>query len=166
MDGQIFSNSQTWSVIGNITDEKRKFCAMNSVKEKLIKKNGPLLLSPAYSKPDKYIGYLSRYVQREEEKNGGVYSHAVTWSVWAYSLLGESESATDVYKRLCPIYSGLTLDEYVAETYEMHAILMALTRLTMVWLVGRGTADLLLGFRKVIVDWILGVRANKEATIN
>lgn len=164
VDGQIFLNSQTWSVISNITDEKRKFCAMNSVKEKLIKKNGPLLLSPAYSKPDKYIGYLSRYAAGRRE-NGGVYSHAATWSVWAYSLLGESESAYDVYKRLCPIYSGLNPDEYVAEPYVMPGNIdgpdspdygMA------GWTWYTGSAS---WFQKVIVDWILGVRANKEGLL-
>ncbi len=41
--------------------------AMDSVSKNLLKKNGCLLLSPAYTKPDKMIGYLSD-MHREEEK--------------------------------------------------------------------------------------------------
>ena len=61
---------------------------MDSVTKHLLKKNGCLLLSPAYTKPDKMIGYLSRYAPGRRE-NGGVYTHAATWAVWAYALLKE-----------------------------------------------------------------------------
>ncbi len=81
--GSIYLNPQTWSVISDIADPDKQKKAMNSVKKYLLKKNGTLLLYPAYSKPDKYIGYLSRYAPGRRE-NGGVYTHAATWSIWAY----------------------------------------------------------------------------------
>lgn len=83
-EGKIFLNPQTWSVISGITDKEREEKAMNGVTKHLLRNNGCLLLSPAYSKPDKFIGYLSRYAAGRRE-NGGVYSHASTWAVWAYS---------------------------------------------------------------------------------
>ncbi len=91
-EGRIYLNSQTWAVISQITGEEKQIQAMNAVKKHLIKKNGPLLLFPAYKKPDKYIGYLSRYAAGRRE-NGGVYMHAATWAIWAFAKLKEAKNA-------------------------------------------------------------------------
>ena len=117
-EGRIYLNPQTWSVISEITDIEKQSAAMNSVKTYLLKKDGCLLLQPAYRKPDKYIGYLSRYAAGRRE-NGGVYSHAATWSIWAFSKLNDEENAFEVYKRLNPILSGMDPDKYAAEPYVM-----------------------------------------------
>ena len=87
-------NAQTWSVISGIADKDKQNKAMNSVTKYLLKKNGTLLLYPAYTKPDKMIGYLSRYAAGRRE-NGGVYTHAATWSIWAYSLLKQNKNSFD-----------------------------------------------------------------------
>src|SRR5690606_41699128 len=87
---------------------------MDAVSKYLLKKNGALLLYPAYTKPDKMIGYLSRYAPGRRE-NGGVYTHAATWAIWAYSKLKQSELAFEAYKRLSPVYNGLNPDEYRSE---------------------------------------------------
>lgn len=62
------------------------------------------------------IGYLSRYAPGRRE-NGGAYTHAATWSVWAYAMLKKNDLAYVAYKNLCPIYNGMKPDEYVAEPY-------------------------------------------------
>ncbi|MCF8356531.1 MAG: glycosyl transferase family 36, partial [Melioribacteraceae bacterium] len=80
-EGKIYLNPQTWSVISGIADADKQTAAMKSVEKHLLKNNGCLLLYPAYSKPDKYIGYLSRYAAGKRE-NGGVYSHAAAWAAW------------------------------------------------------------------------------------
>jgi len=85
-EGKIFLNAQTWAVIADSCDKKRKEMAINSAREMLDSKIGALLLSPAYTKPDPNIGYLSRYAPGLRE-NGGVYTHAATWMVWAASIL-------------------------------------------------------------------------------
>jgi len=163
-EGKIFLNPQTWSVISEITDNQKMITAMKSVDEHLLRNNGTLLLQPAYSKPDKLIGYLSRYAAGRRE-NGGVYSHAATWSIWAYSLINDPDKAYEVYKNLCPIYSGLDPDKYVAEPYVMPGNIdgpdspnygMA------GWTWYTGSAS---WYQKVIVDWILGVRATEEGLI-
>ena len=104
-EGKIYLNAQTWSVISGIAESNKQKKAMDSVSKHLLKKNGCLLLSPAYTKPDKMIGYLSRYAPGRRE-NGGVYTHAATWAVWAYSLLKNNDQAFKSYKNLCPIYNG------------------------------------------------------------
>ncbi len=115
-DGKIFLNAQTWSVINDTTTPERKQQVMDAVTKHLLRDNGALLLAPAYSKPDKYIGYLSRYAAGRRE-NGGVYTHAATWAIWAYAMVGNKELAYEAYRRLNPIVSGMNPDKYVAEPY-------------------------------------------------
>lgn len=163
-EGKIYLNAQTWSVISGIADSDKKTTAMKSVEKHLLKNNGCLLLYPAYSKPDKYIGYLSRYAAGRRE-NGGVYSHAAAWAVWAFALLKQPEQAFESCKRLCPIYSGKDADKYAAEPYVMPGNIdgpdspnygMA------GWTWYTGSAS---WFQKTAVDWILGIRASSEGLI-
>ena len=115
--GKVFLNPQIWSVIADITDESRKVQAMDAVSEYLFKDYGTLLLYPAYSYPQKEIGYITRYAPGLRE-NGGVYTHAATWSTWAYALMGENEKAYEAYIRLNPIARGeKDIDVFQSEPY-------------------------------------------------
>lgn len=99
--GKIFLNPQIWAVISDITDEDRKKTAMRSVEKYLFKDHGTLLLAPEYTEPNCNIGYVTRYAPGLRE-NGGVYTHAAAWSVWAFALLGEDDKAYKAYAALCP----------------------------------------------------------------
>ena len=159
-EGKIYLNAQTWSVISSITESTKQKKAMNSVSKHLLKKNGCLLLAPAYTKPDKMIGYLSRYAPGRRE-NGGVYTHAATWAVWAYSLLKDNDKAFESYKNLCPIYNGMNPNKYVAEPYVTPGNIDGPVSPNYGmggWTWYTGSAS---WFQKVIVDWILGIRATK-----
>ncbi len=163
-EGKIFLNPQTWSVISGIIPGEKIIQAMDAVEQYLLKKNGPLLLYPAYKKPDKFIGYISRYAPGRRE-NGGVYSHAATWAIWAFSLIDRTDLALEVYSRLNPVLSGMEPDKYVAEPYVMPGNIdgpdspfygMA------GWTWYTGSAS---WFQKVIVDWILGIRATHDGLL-
>ena len=95
-EGKVFLNPQVWAVIADITTEERKQKAMDAVSKYLLRDYGCLLLYPAYTKPNKEIGYISRYAPGLRE-NGGVYTHAATWGTWAYSLMGDNEKAFQAY---------------------------------------------------------------------
>jgi len=160
-EGKIYLNAQTWAVISGITPIEKQKKAMDSVSKHLLKKNGCLLLSPAYTKPDKMIGYLSRYAPGKRE-NGGVYTHAATWAVWAYALLKKNNLAFTAYKNLSPIYNGMDPDEYVAEPFVTPGNIDGPDSPNYgmggwTWYTGSAA-----WYQKVIVDWILGVRATKE----
>ncbi|HSR18326.1 MAG TPA: glycosyl hydrolase family 65 protein, partial [Ignavibacteriaceae bacterium] len=114
--------------------------------------------------PDKMIGYLTRYAPGRRE-NGGVYSHAAAWAIWAFSKLKMADKAFEVYRKLSPVYNGLNPDEYKAEPFVMPGNIdgpdspnygMA------GWTWYTGSASWL---QKVIVDWILGIRASSEGLI-
>jgi len=118
-EGKIFLNPQIWAVISGICDDKAKLNkAMESVKKHLLKDYGALLLSPEYKKPDSEVGYITRYAAGLRE-NGGVYSHAATWAVWAFSLIGDADTAYKAYKRICPPNRTADIDKYKAEPYVM-----------------------------------------------
>ncbi len=82
----------------------------------LESKVGPILLHPAYSSPDPDIGYLSRYAPGVRE-NGGVYTHAATWAIWAECQLKRNQEAYRIYRKINPICNGLDPDHYFAEPY-------------------------------------------------
>lgn len=163
-EGKIYLNTQTWSVISGIAESSKQKKAMESVSKKLLKKNGCLLLSPAYTKPDKMIGYLSRYAPGRRE-NGGVYTHAATWAVWAYSILKKNDMSYTAYKNLCPVYNGMNPDEYVAEPYVTPGNIDGPESPNYGmggWTWYTGSAS---WYQKVIVDWILGIRATKDGLL-
>lgn len=164
IEGKIYLNSQSWAVISGITSSDKKLKAMEAVKKYLLKDNGPLLLFPAYTKTDKYIGYLTRYAAGRRE-NGGVYTHAATWSIWAFGLLKQSSDAYEIFRRLCPINNGMTPDKYKAEPYVTPGNIDGPDSVDYgmggwTWYTGSAT-----WFQKVIVDWILGIRASEKGLI-
>lgn len=117
-EGKIFLNSQTWAIINNIVEEESKKQKMLSSLEKyLYHKYGPVLLYPAYSKPDKEIGYLTEYSPGVRE-NGGLYVHAGCWSLLMECLLKRKDKVEYIYKNLNPIFrSTSNPDLYKTEPY-------------------------------------------------
>ena len=163
-EGKIYLNAQTWSVISGIAAEDKQLRAMDSVTKLLLKKNGTLLLHPAYTKPDEMIGYLTRYAPGRRE-NGGVYSHAATWSIWAYSLLKQNKNSYEAFRKLCPVYNGMNPDEYNAEPYVTPGNIDGPDSPNYgmggwTWYTGSAA-----WFQKVIVDWILGIRATESGLL-
>lgn len=163
-EGRIYINAQSWSVISGIAEGDKQKIAMDSAAKHLLKNNGALLFAPAYTITDKYIGYLSRYAPGRRE-NGGVYTHAATWAIWAYSLLKDRSNAFEAYKRLNPIYNGMNPDKYIAEPYVTPGNIDGPDSPNYGmggWTWYTGSAS---WFQKVVVDWILGVRATPEGLV-
>jgi cellobiose phosphorylase len=156
-EGRIWLNPQTWSVIGGVADGRRGAEVFDVVERELEFDIGPLLLYPAYSKPDKEIGYLTRYSPGMRE-NGGVYTHGATWSVIAAAMLGRGESAYRLYAKLNPINRGRKPDVYCAEPYVTAGNIEGpdspfFGRGGWTWYTGSAA-----WLFKVGLEWILGVR--------
>ncbi len=115
-EGQIFLMPNTWAVISGIANPERAQAVMNSVTHHLMKDYGTLLNYPAFTKPRPDIGYVTRYAPGLRE-NGGVYTHAATWAVWAYALTGQPELAYEAYRRICPPNRSWDIETYKAEPY-------------------------------------------------
>lgn len=114
--GKVWLNTQTWAILGDVADAKRAEQVFRVVETELEGKNGTLLVKPAYSVPDREVGYLTRYAAGMRE-NGGVYTHAATWSVLAAAKLGKAEAALRLFSKINPVVNGFNADEYVAEPY-------------------------------------------------
>jgi cellobiose phosphorylase len=115
-EGTVWLNPQTWAVIGGVADPERAGQVMDVVEKKLETDIGTLLLRPAYTTPDKYVGYLTRYSPGMRE-NGGVYTHAATWAVIAAAQLGRGETAYRIFSKLNPVARGKDPTRYTAEPY-------------------------------------------------
>ncbi|HOU14814.1 MAG TPA: glycosyl transferase family 36 [Anaerolineae bacterium] len=115
-EGQIFLMPNIWAVISGIAEGNRARQAMDAVTRYLLRDYGTLLNYPAFTKPRPDVGYVTRYAPGLRE-NGGVYTHAATWSVWAYTLLGDAERAYEAYRKICPPNRSADIDTYKAEPY-------------------------------------------------
>ena len=115
-EGKIFLNPNIWAVISGIAEPEKAEKAMKSVEKQLLREHGALLLYPAYTKPRSDLGYITRYAPGLRE-NGGVYTHAATWAVWAYAMMKDSRNAYKAYRTICPPNRSDDQDAYVAEPY-------------------------------------------------
>ena len=115
-EGKIFLMPNIWAVISGAGEPARARQAMEGVTEYLLRPYGALLNYPAFTHPRPDVGYVTRYAPGLRE-NGGVYTHAATWAVWAYALLGQPELAYEAYRRICPPNRSADIDVYKAEPY-------------------------------------------------
>jgi cellobiose phosphorylase len=116
---KIYLNSQTWAIMNNVADDDRKNVVADAIIEHLEGDNGFMLFQPAFSIPDRFIGYITRYAPGLRE-NGGVYTHAGTWGVMAMALLGRADEAMRSFRKLNPIYQAeKDADRYQAEPYAL-----------------------------------------------
>jgi cellobiose phosphorylase len=114
--GKIYLNAQTWAIIGDTASPERAKEVMDAVEKHLDKEYGTILFSPAYTKVDPDIGYITRYAPGRRE-NGGLYTHAGTWAVLAEALMGRGARAYGMYSRINPIIRGMQPDLYQTEPY-------------------------------------------------
>lgn len=115
-EGQIFLMPNIWALISGIAEGERAARAIQSVSDYLMKDYGTLLNFPAFTCPRSDIGYVTRYAPGLRE-NGGVYTHAAVWSVWAYRLAGQPARAYEAYRKICPPNRSADIDTYKAEPY-------------------------------------------------
>lgn len=152
--------AQSWAVIGGTAPEDRARQAMSSARRYLFREFGPLLLTPAYTRPDASIGYITRYAPGVRE-NGGVYTHAATWGLQALCMLGEGDAAWAAYAAMSPPRRGGNPGLYVAEPYVTPGNVDGPDSPTF----GRGGWTWYTGsaawLQKVALEWILGVRATR-----
>lgn len=160
-EGRIHLNAQTWSIIAGTATPARAKTAMASVEQQLNREYGPLLLTPAYTKPDTGIGYLSRYAPGTRE-NGGVYSHAATWVVLTECMQGKGDLAYQTYSKICPPKRGMDPDLYAGEPYVMPGNTDGpespfFGRAGWTWYTGAAA-----WLFRVSTEWILGIRPERR----
>jgi len=122
---QIDSIAQSWAVLSGAGDTKRARQAMESVEQRLVRRDDRLvlLLSPPFDRTPLDPGYVKGYLPGVRE-NGGQYTHAAIWSAVALAMLGEGDIAVDLFKLLSPIHHArdrTNVDVYKVEPYAVVA---------------------------------------------
>ena len=83
--------------------------AMEAVVRHLVREEDGLilLLTPPFAGADQDPGYIRGYPSGIRE-NGGQYTHAAIWVLWALAELGDVERAVGLFQQLLPIRHALT----------------------------------------------------------
>lgn len=158
---RIDSVSQSWGVISEAADNDKKYISMDSLENHLIdKENGLIkLLDPPFNKTKIEPGYIKSYLPGVRE-NGGQYTHAAMWVIYAYTKLGFGDKALDLYRMINPIEHSRTKDEarkYKVEPYVIPADIYSAENL-----IGRGGWTWYTGssswFYKIGIEDILGLK--------
>ena len=122
---QIDSLGQSWSILSNGGRPERAGHAMEAVLERLVDRQEGLilLLKPPFDKTPRNPGYIKGYPPGIRE-NGGQYTHAALWAIWAFADLGQGDRAHELFRLINPIHhsdSPKNTDKYRVEPYVIAA---------------------------------------------
>jgi len=156
-EGKIYLNAQSWAVMSGVATGERAITCMDAVKEHLDTKYGPVLLAPAYSKPDANIGIITRFAPGTKE-NAAIFNHSVSWAIIAECILGRGERAYEYFKKTSFIERGKEPDIYKVEPYVYAEFVYGPDSVSF----GQGSFTWTTGTAawmwRVCLDWILGIR--------
>ena len=121
----IDSIAQSWGVLSGAAAPDRAARSMQAVMDRLVRHEDGLILlfTPPFDKTTRDPGYIKGYLPGVRE-NGGQYTHAALWSVWALAELGEGDRAYALFRLLNPIYRSDTPEKvtrYKVEPYVISA---------------------------------------------
>ncbi len=100
-EGQVYFNTQVWSVLSNAaTPEQAREC-MQTVKEKLATPYGLMLCAPPFEKTS--IEVMRAIVFNNGIKeNAGIFNHTQGWGIIAETMLGNGNRAYEYCKAALP----------------------------------------------------------------
>jgi cyclic beta-1,2-glucan synthetase len=118
---RIDSIAQSWAVISGAATPEHAGRAMAAVDAQLVDRRAALvqLFTPAFDHTSHDPGYIKAYPPGLRE-NGGQYTHAATWSVLAFALLGDGDKAFELFALMNPINhagSAEAIQRYQVEPY-------------------------------------------------
>ena len=159
----IDSIAQSWSVLAGMADPERARRAMAALDQRLVRRQDGvvLLFTPPFDDTALEPGYIKGYLPGVRE-NGGQYTHAATWAVVAFAMLGDGDKAAELLAMLNPITHASTpagVRRYRVEPYALAGDVYAETPH-----VGRGGWTWYSGsagwLYRAGVEWLLGFRVN------
>lgn len=122
---RIDAIAQAWATISGAGDPERAERALDSVEEKLVRREDGLirLLAPPFDRMQHDPGYIKGYLPGVRE-NGGQYTHAAIWVVLAHLLRGDGDEAAGLLRLINPINHGSSpesVERYKVEPYVVAA---------------------------------------------
>ena len=121
---QIDSIAQSWSVLSGAGEHERSRMAMESVDERLVRREYVLiqLLDPPFDKSELNPGYIKGYVPGVRE-NGGQYTHAAIWVAMAFARLGDNHRTWKLFNMINPMNHARSPEE--TATYKVEPYVVA-----------------------------------------
>jgi N,N'-diacetylchitobiose phosphorylase len=100
-EGQVYFNTQVWSVLSGAASPEQAESAMASVKERLATPYGLMLSAPPFAKTS--IEVMRAVVFNPGIKeNAGIFNHTQGWGVMAEAMLGHGDRAYEYCKAALP----------------------------------------------------------------
>ena len=100
-EGQVYLNTQVWSVISGVANDKQAVRCMEAVREKLATPYGLMLAAPPFVKAPIEVMRAVVYNPGIKE-NAGIFQHTQGWGVMAECMLGNGERAYEYYRAAMP----------------------------------------------------------------
>ncbi len=153
--GRIYLNAQTWAILNDVAPPDRAAQCLAAVRQHLVTDAGAALLAPAYDRPVREIGYITRYAPGLRE-NGGVYTHAATWAIAAACKLRDHDLVGRLLRAIDPALKDP--ERYWAEPYVLPGNVEGPAspqhgRASWTWYTGSAQ-----WLHRVVTQWVLGVR--------
>jgi cellobiose phosphorylase len=114
--GKIFINSQSWAVLGRVSDGERTGKCLESVNKYLNSKYGIVTMYPAYTQYDDTKGGVTTYPPGAKE-NGGIFCHTNPWVMIAEIMTGNGDRAFEYYRQILPARRNDDADLLEVEPY-------------------------------------------------
>jgi cellobiose phosphorylase len=100
-EGQVYLNTQLWSVISAAATPDQAQACMQAVQERLATPYGLMLSAPPFVKMP--IDVMRAVVFNPGIKeNAGIFNHTQGWGVMAECILGHGERAYEIYRAAMP----------------------------------------------------------------
>lgn len=102
---RIDSIAQSWAAISGAGRPEHVAQALDAVEKHLVRPSDQLILlfTPPFDKTPRDPGYIKGYPPGIRE-NGGQYTHAAIWAVWAFTSQGDGARAAQLFHLLNPVY--------------------------------------------------------------
>ncbi len=157
-EGQIFIEPQGMCVLAGLgLDDGRARIALDSVRDRLVTRNGIVVLQPAFTRYHLHLGEISTYPAGYKE-NGAVFCHTNPWVMIAETRTGNGDAALDYYLRINPSAREDRSEVHRGEPYVYAQMIAgddaaAPGEAKNTWLTGTAAWNFV-----AISQWILGVR--------
>ncbi len=115
-EGKVHLESNAWAVLSGAAKGERAIKAMDAIDKYLYTPYGLLLNTPAYTKVNPDIGFITKVYPGLKE-NSAVFSHPNPWAWAAECMLGRGGKAMKYYDALCPYNQNDMIEIREAEPY-------------------------------------------------
>ncbi|MEZ5277245.1 MAG: N,N'-diacetylchitobiose phosphorylase [Opitutaceae bacterium] len=100
-EGQVYLNTQVWSIISGAATEEQSDKAMRALRENLATEYGVMLCAPPFKKIPIEVMRAVLFNPGTKE-NAGIFNHTQGWVVMAECLRGEGNQAFRTYRSYMP----------------------------------------------------------------